>query len=583
MKLLFNGPVLTMTEDHAEVRALAYDETGGRIVAAGDEESVRAAAQKAAVGAEVEEIDLRGRAVLPGFIDAHHHLCLNLLYGVAVDCGPAKVNGVDDVVARMGRAARDTAPGQWVVGKHYDEWRLAGRQHPTREHLDAACPDHPALLMHYSFHEGVANSRALAALGMDRHTPDPEGGRILHDRRGEPTGRLLETAVSVVEAQAQLSMLDQDRDGYAARLARYQKDLLSAGITRLADPAVSPTFQRLYGELKEQGTLRIPLVLMPVGEGGFLVAPRDRVDQPERTGHGPDELRVGSLKLFFDGGAQCAVTMTASQVARVAAHGLWTALSQRSLAPFEASRRLSVRLGRDLRVHTGVLLYDDESSATRMVRQAVDSGWSVAIHCVGNEATDRAITALAAARDHHPASPPPRIEHATLLDDKLIARMAEAGITVVAQPHFISIFDGEGIPPTPGLKRVALGSMLAAGVNVAASSDSPVVPFSPLLGIRSAVTRRVGHGPPVDADEAISPEAALGLYTREAARACGCSETCGTLEPGKRADVVILSGDPRTGDMEELDALRVEETVLGGETAFEWRTGNREQGTGNLE
>ena len=569
MKLLFNGPILTMAGDDISLAdALAYDPTTGLVVAAGDEATTRVAAQKAAGDREIEELDLGGRAVVPGFIDAHHHLCLNLLYSLAVDCTPAAVSSVQDVVDHLAERAQRTAPGQWVVGRQYDEWRLEGRVHPTRQQLDDACPDHPALLMHYTFHEGVANSRALAALGLDRRSPDPVGGRILRDRRGRLSGRLLETAVSVVEARAQDSMLEQGRERYVEQLELYQGQLFAAGITRLADPTVSPTFQRLYGELKGEGALRIPLVMMPVGEGGFLVAPTDRVDAGDHTGAGPEDLRVGPLKLFFDGGAQCAVSLGVSQVARIAARSLWSALSSRSMTPIEAGQRLTPRLGRDLRVHTGVLLYPDETSARRMVRQAVDHGWAVAIHSVGNEATARAITALAAARDQHPDSPPPRIEHATLLDDALIARLAEARITVVAQPHFISIFDSEGIPPTPGLKRVALRSMLDAGVELAGSSDSPVTPFAPLLGIRSAVTRRVGHGPPVDPDEAITPAEALALYTRGAARACGCLETCGTLEPGKRADLVVLSGDPRTGVAAELDALRVEQTVLGGETVF---------------
>ena len=563
MRLLFNGPILTMTDDHAEVEALAYDPDTGLVVAAGDEAATRAAA-----GPGAEELDLSGRAVVPGFIDAHHHLCLNLLYGAAVDCSPGRVDSLDDVARLLGQRAAATAVDQWVVGKQYEEWRLAGRQHPTREHLDAACPDHPALLMHYSFHEGVANSRALELMGIDRHTPDPEGGRILRDRSGVPTGRLLETAVSVVEARAQLSMLEQDRAGYVERLEAYQQELFAAGVTRLADPAVSPTFQRLYHALKDEGRLRVPLVLMPVGEGGFLCSPTDRMEQDDRTGAGPEDLRVSSLKLFFDGGAQCAVSMSVGQVARVAAAGVLDALRSRSLTPLLAGTRLAPRLGRDLRLHTGVLLHHDEASACEMVRRAVERGWSVAIHAVGNEATARAVTALAAVSDQHPASPPPRIEHCTLLDDALIGRLADAGVTVVAQPHFISIFESEGIPPTPGLKRVALRSMLDAGVAVAGSSDSPVTPFAPLLGIRSAVTRKVGDGEPVDPDEAITPEQALALYTRSAAKACGCEETCGTLAPGKRADLVVLSGDPRTTHEGELDALRVEETVVGGASVF---------------
>ena len=565
MKLLHNGPILTMRHDRAEARALAYDPDNGRIVAVGDEASTRAAVCQAAAGAAVEELDLAGKAVVPGFIDAHHHLCLNLLYGAAVDCSPAKVSTVEQIAERMSRAAGTTEPGQWVLGKQYDEWRLQSRAHPTRQLLDAACPDHPALLMHYSFHEGVANSAALAALGIDRHTPDPPAGRIVRGAGGEPTGRLLETAVSVVEARAQASLLEQDRPGYIARLGPYEEALLAAGITRLADPSVSPTFERMYQQLHRRGQLRLPLMMMPVGQGGFLTAPLDRMQQDRRTGEGPEQLRVGPLKLFFDGGAQAAVALTPSQLARATAAVLRAALRGRSMTPLYAVRRSSMRLGRDLRFHTGVSFYDNDADAGEMVRQAVSHDWSVAIHAVGNVAVDRATAALAASRHRHRVSPPPRIEHATLLDDQLIARLADAEITVAAQPHFISIFEGDGIPPTPGLKRVAIGSLLRAGVHVAGSSDSPVTPFEPLIAMGCAVNRRVGAGPQIDPDEAISVEQALALYTREAARACGCSDHCGTLEPGKRADLVLLSADPRTDD---LASLRVEQTILGGETVF---------------
>ncbi|MEJ7813504.1 MAG: amidohydrolase [Gemmatimonadaceae bacterium] len=519
----------------------------------------------AGVGAEVTE--LRGRAVVPGFVDAHHHLSNATLYRGAVDLTPRSARSVGDILIALRRAAASLPLGAWVVGIGYDDFALAERRPPTRRELDDACPDHPVMAMHFSFHQCVVNSRALEAAGIGRETRDPPAGRIGRGRRGEPNGQLFETAISRVEPLARAGLLQRDTDGFIARLERYQQELFAVGITRVADPTVTRDFESLYRAAHASGRLRLPVVMMPVSERGYLEHPGDRLDDAP-TGEGPDELRVGPLKLFFDGGDNCAVCITVAQGARAGLASAVRMLRTRSLAPLRFGLRAHARLGRDLRIHTGVHYYETDASSVAFASRAVERGWALAIHAMGNEGVEQALSTLAAVRARHRDSPPPRIEHAMLASRESFARASRDGITLVVQPSFVTVPAVTDAPPLDPLVVLGFRSMLDAGARVAASSDAPVTTFAPLDGVRSAVERRTASGEALTPEEAVSVREALAMYTREAARACGCLDTTGTIEPGKRADLVILSDDPCRVPVSSLSDVRVEETVLGGATVF---------------
>jgi predicted amidohydrolase YtcJ len=556
MRVLLHGRIRTLVDQAPEAEALAYER--GRLVAVGREEAVLAAA-----GPGAQVVDLDGRTVVPGFVDAHHHLALAVLYQGTVDCRGTVAPTLVDLLARLRATAATVPPGAWVVGSGYDVWQLAERRHPTREELDAACPHHPVLLMHFSFHECVANSQALELAGIGRSTPDPPAGYIVRGRRGEPTGHLRETALSPVETLARQSLLARDPEAFAARLRTYEDRLFARGITRVADPTVSPGFERLYREIHAAGRMRIPVLMMPICEGGYLVHPWERLDGVP-TGEGPEELRVGPLKLFMDGGDNCAVCMSAGQVLSASLQTLARAVAQRSLAPFRAARRGRLRLGRDLRLHSGVMYYRDAAGAREMARRAVERGFGLAIHAMGNEGVGLALEALEEVRARHRDLPPPRIEHAMMVEPSQLQRLADVGASVVVQPGFLGALTEEGLPPLPGLQVLAFRSMRDAGLRLAGSSDSPVLEARPLEEMRQAMTRQTQDGNTLGADEALDAVTVLALYTREAARACGCLDVTGTLEPGKRADLVILSEDP----LETRFETRVVETVLRGETVF---------------
>ncbi len=548
--------VRTMAPGSPVAEALAIRE--GRVLAVGDEASVRSAA-----GPDARIVDLGGAAVVPGFVDAHHHLGAAVIGAFAIDTSPKAVRSIDDIVAAVRDAGRTTAPGDWILASGYDEHSLAEARHPTRDDLDAAGVPNPVLLMHYSHHEGAVNSRALEVLGIDRHTADPRGGLIGRRPDGEPDGRLVETATALPRKLAEDSLVARDEDAVLQRMVAYERRLLAVGITRVCDPTVTLEMELVYRRARKEGLLTLPVVMMPIGSRGALVPPWDRVDGPP-TGEGPEDLRRGPLKLFLDGGNRCALCMTAGQALRVTLGMVGRALSQRSMAMLRTSKDVKPRWGGDGKLRTGVQ-YMTREEASRLVGSACDRGFSVAVHALGNDAVARALAAFADARGRHRDVPPPRIEHASLITRDLTLRAADLGVTIVTQPQFVELPIFDRMPKIPGMRSLAHRTFLDAGVAVAGSSDAPVTGFDPLDGMRAAVFRRTLQGTVLQPEEAVTPAEALAMYTREAARAAGCLDVTGTLEPGKRADLVILSEDP-TVSKEALERARVVETVLAGRT-----------------
>jgi predicted amidohydrolase YtcJ len=556
------GVVRTMVAGDKPAQALAWAD--GRILSIGTDQQVAVEA-----GQNATVIDLGGRTLVPGFIDAHHHVAGTVIDGGAVDCTAAQAPSISAIIERLRAAAGDAPPDQWLVGVGYDELSLAEQRHPTRSDLDGIGTKRPVLLHHYTYHEGVLSSAGLAAAGIDRHTRAPRAGVIEQDRAGEPTGRVIETAFSKAAKLAQDSFLRAHGDAFVAGLEAYQHQLFRVGITRVCDPLVPAEVEALYREAHQQQRLHIPMVLLPGSSTGNLSAPWDRLDGPT-TGDGPEELRLGHLKVFLDGATRCAISMTLGQTGRAALKALQLAWQARSLNALHEAGDMSFRLDRDLRVRSGVRYLSREQSRA-LTAQAYDRGFAVAFHAIGNAAVAQAIDAFAHLGRRHEEMPPPRIEHATLVDVDMAKRAADLGICMVSQPFFLELPVFQNIPVPPGLRLLAHRTMIDAGVRVAGSSDAPVTGFDPLAALGSAVTRRTAAGQLLQPEEAISPAEALAMYTREAAYATDSLAVCGTLEPGKRADLVVLNADPcaSEGSPAALAALQVDRTIVGGETVYD--------------
>jgi predicted amidohydrolase YtcJ len=278
IRLLVNATVLTMDASLPQAQALAVKD--GRIVEVGGTDEVLWLRE-----GEYEVIDLEGRTLMPGFVDPHNHFSIGAFETLWADCRSAR--SVADVQRILATAARETPAGAWVRGVGYDH-QLIG-VHPTRGDLDAAVPDRPALVMHFSHHQCAANSHALAEGGIARGTPDPVGGEIVRDKTGEPTGLLFERAMSSVETVSRTAWEARFTDVARAASARYA----ALGITAIQDAAVTPAMARRYAEARAAGALAIDVSEVMVGSRGWF----------ER----PDDAAPGALKIFVDGGYRCAM------------------------------------------------------------------------------------------------------------------------------------------------------------------------------------------------------------------------------------------------------------------------------------
>jgi predicted amidohydrolase YtcJ len=550
---------ITMDSRRPEVEAVGI--RGELIAAVGSADEVRAA-----LGDGTQVVELGG-AMLPAFIDAHHHYS-----GAALDAGAPDLHlrpgsSVADVLALVERAVGERGEQGWLVMQGYDPAKLRERRAPRVEELDEVCGDRPLLLIAYSFHDGCLNSRGLVEMGWDRASADPPNGLLLRDRRGRLTGEVSEGALFLASARSRDSLLERTEDAWMAECEAHGHRLLAAGIVRVADAAVAPVYERLYERAAAEGRLPVIVHRMPVAAASNI---EPRLDG-EPTGGGDPAVPVGPAKLFIDGGDRCALCFSMTQVARAAARTLRRAVGGGGLAELRASSRLRWRRGSDGLLHAGMLFWAQDA-LDAAVKRAGEHGLQVAQHAIGNEAIAVALTALErGGRPLEGLPGRPRLEHAMFLDAPLAARIADVGAIAVVQPYLVyDLGDVLARTPPPDPVRVKpLRTLLDRGVTLAGSSDYPVSHFDVLAAVRAAVTRRTRGGSVCEPEEALTVGQALHAYTVGGALALGVEHEAGTLEPGKRADIVVLSDDPRRVARDALTDVRVLRTYKGGRLVYQ--------------
>ncbi len=526
--ILHNGAVHTLDDGPTIGTALGF--SAGRVTAVGSLDAVRAATPGA------EERDLAGAHVYPGFIDAHHHLCFAATYANFPEVRTPPHRNVEQILATIRACAARTPQGEWIVALGYNDLALDDRRRLTRFDLDRAAPDHPLLVIHFTYHEGVLNTLGLARAGLAEVRADPPGGAMGRTHRGGLDGRVYERCFGHAEAAARGALVAGSREGWFAGANAYQDRVLAAGITHVCDAAVPPSMEALYREWQARGELHLGITMMPLTDNMFAV-PSQRLDGVA-TGWSDRRLSVGALKLFTDGGTSCAMCLSLREA--IAQFGLLLGklLSSRSLVPWRLARQQPARLGPGRTLHTG-LLYYDAAALAQLVRDAGARGFSVGIHAGGNEAIAQAIEALEGTR---PGMLPPRIDHFFFTDPASLRRAVERGIHIVVQP--VQLHDTGDLLRETGLPvrltYQAHRQMLEAGAALAGSSDAPVFTFSVLAALETAVRRRLASGATHDPDQALSVAQALRLYTRGAAAVLGMDGEIGQLSPGARADAVVL-------------------------------------------
>jgi len=508
--ILKNANVLTMDAGQPVAELVAI--TGDKIsLVAGND------ALESVAGVKTRVIDCQGRTVVPGFNDAHCHLFSFIRKLLSIDLTPSSVGSIADIKAAIHRRVKETPPGKWLSGTDYNEFYLAEKRFPTRWDIDEVAPDHPVVLVHRSLHACVLNSRALSLAGISLETPEPPGGLIDRDfTTGEPNGVLFEMLGYIREKIMPPLSDDELTEGVALTNRHY----LSCGITSLQDATASNDYRRwqIIGGLKEAGRLQSRVCMM------LGTQARSRFQEAGLTSSsGDSQLRLGAVKVMLS----------------------------------EASGQVQ----------------PPEEELNLLALDCHRSGFQLAFHAIEESAVGAAVSALEYADSHlSVVGRRHRIEHCAECPPHLLERLSALEAVIVTQPPFI-YYSGERYLATvaasqqPWLYRIK--SPLESGLIVAGSSDSPVVPNNPLVGIYAAVTRKAESGQELLPEEGVSTRQALAMYTINAAYASFEEDIKGSITPGKLADIVVLSNDPAQVLPEQIKDIKVEMTILGGKVVWE--------------
>jgi predicted amidohydrolase YtcJ len=549
-RLILHGARIR-TLDALGTRAEAIGFSAGRVTAVGSLEEVRRATPDA------DERELGGRVVYPGFIDAHHHFCFSATWG---DLPVLRSHrSIAQILASVAAQAASIPPGEWVVLVGWDETGLAEQRGPTRFELDEVAPAHPVLLIHFSYHQGVLNSLGLERAGLQGRSPDPAGGLRGRTRTGELDGNVFERCFGHAEDIARRAFGARDREAWFATANRYQDRVLAAGITHVCDAAVPPEMEALYRDWQARGELHVGVTMMPL-VGNMFAVPAERLDGA-RTGWREGRLSVGPMKLFLDGGRLCAVCFSLRDAILQLASMLRGMLRGRVALPWLFSPGTLLRLGADLRLHTGLLFYQS-GALEALLASASARGFGIGMHAAGNEAIEQAIRAFARS---YRGPLPPRIDHFFLTTERSLRAAAREGIHAVVQPP-LALEQGDmirAVGTPPHLEYAAFGRMRSAGVRLAGSSDAPCGEFDVIASLDFAVRRALPSGASLFAEQALSAPEAVDLYTRGAAAVLGMEGEIGQLVPGARADAVVLSADPLEVPAERLREISVIATFAG--------------------
>lgn len=499
---------------------------GGRIVYLGPD----AGAEKLRTS-KTRVIDLAGRAVTPGLIDAHSHLA-----GLGEALQQVDLVGTtsyEEVIRKVREAAGKLPAGSWVQGRGWDQNDWPDKRFPTHEALSAAVPDHPVWMTRIDGHAALVNAAAMKILGIDAAVRDPEGGRFLRDAQG-PTGVLVDNAMNV-GSRIPAPSLDERRKALELAARR----CLELGLTTVTDMGIGDADYQAYKALRDAGRLPLRAALFLTDDEALLARWFQRGPEIDREAR----LQVRGVKLYADG-----------------------ALGSRGAALVEPYSDDAGNLG---------LLTASGDHLADVSRRAAASGFQVAIHAIGDRGGLVALDAMESGLGGARPDARFRLEHAQVLRLQDIARLSRLGIVASMQPtHATSDMPWAG--DRVGEKRLAGAyawrKVLDSGGRLALGSDFPVESPDPRLGLYSAVTRQDLQGKPAGGwlpGERLTREEALRGFTLDAAWSLFLEKETGSLEVGKRADLVVFARDPMTIPEAEIPRVEVDYTLVDGAVVHE--------------
>lgn len=533
--ILLNGKVWTENPRQPESEAVAVE--GNLILAVGT-----SAAMRKLAGPDCRIIDLAGRRVVPGFNDSHVHFIDGGSSLISVRLGDA--DSAAELRRRLGEYARSLPKGAWIRNGNWDHQRWSPAALPTHQLIDAVTPDNPVFVWRLDGHMALANSVAMKLAGLDRSTRDVPGGEIVRDKDGNPTGILKDQATSLIE-RIMPPLSDRELD---AALQAAMREAASQGVTSVQNMWDSPADQHSALKFREfQKFARAGTLTVRIYNANPLRDWKSLATAGVQAGFGSPLLRMGNLKSFADG-----------------ALGSETAWMD---APFADRPGYSGLASADLM---------DSAGMYASIQSADQAGLQVSVHAIGDRAIHTVLDLFERAeRQNGPRDRRFRIEHAQHLRPEDAGRFAALGAIASMQPYH-AIDDGRWAEKELGPQRIqssyAWRLLLDHGVALAFGSDWPVAPLDPLIGIYAAVTRRTLDGRNPQGwvpEQRITVAQAVHAYTVGSAFAEHQEHVKGSLEPGKLADIVVLTDDIFQLAGSDLDKARVYMTVFDGSIIYQ--------------
>jgi predicted amidohydrolase YtcJ len=531
--ILINAKVLTLDERSTVAEGVAV--AGGRIIATGT-----SAAIKAMASGRTRVLDVSGKTVIPGLIDTHTHFKAAGLGDYVVILGRART--VAEALEAIRAFAAKRKPGEWIVGgAWHPPSQLAEKRYLTRQEIDTVAPDNPVYLRTVG-HFSMANTMAFQRAGIDKATTDPAGGKFARDAAGELTGLLEETAIERVE-KAVPPWTDDDE---IRQFTIAEGVLNSFGITSTVEGATEPRDIRTLQKLASSGkaTLRTGVMFRPEPPADLAAWEAIMAGNGASSGFGDDWLRFAGIKIFYDGGMTLKTALM--REAYPDSHDDYHGVTQQT--PERLKQLVSICNRHD---------------------------WRVGVHVVGDLGIDQVLDAFEAA-DKEKSIRDRRfiLIHASLIRPEQMERAAKLGLRVDFQNAFmwdkaatVERFLGKAtadraVPTRTLIEKMGLD-------NLGAGTDFPVNPVNPFLNMYIMVTRKDPSGKVYGASEAITREQALRLYSSAASRYTFDEARKGTIEPGKLADLVVISADYATVPEEQIKDIKADITIVGGKIVFQ--------------
>jgi predicted amidohydrolase YtcJ len=525
--ILVNGNIVTIDAKRTAAKALAIKD--GIILFVGDDQAVRNMA-----GASSRVIDLNGRTVTPGLIDAHCHLSACGLLGTAyVDVSWPAVFTISDMQAKLAEKIASTPAGEWVVGSG---WVTFDGRYPNKHDLDPISPNHPVFVLNQGGHMAVVNSLALEVAGVNANTPDPGNGRFLREPNGEPDGTVLNhPAMDYFRRLWPPSLTDVKT--METSILNPQATFAAMGVTSFQDVyARDMDRMQAYFNIARRGEMSIRGQVMNVLE--YIQELDGRIDAIEAMRYEDDYMHFAGAKFQVDGALEASFTNEPH-------NGIaWN---------------IPIWKPKDL---------------NEAVRAFHDAGYQVALHTGGDAAVDMALDAIEKAMNANPRPDPRhRIEHSVLNTDEALQRTKDLGVVISTQPTLIRAFADacERIWGEERMQRmIPTRTWLDMGVPLCLSSDAPSMPWwDPQSTLFASIVRASPSKKPVSPEQALTIEEAMYAHTMAGAYADFAENQKGSLEPGKVADLIVWHDNPYTVATEDILKLTVDLTMVGGKTVYE--------------